>query len=461
MSNAVPDINASFNIFDTLTTRDLDLNLIPQLAAEWKTLDDTTWEFKLREGVKFHDGEPLTSRDVKFSIERTYDPNARTRIATAFTTVERIETPDELTARFVTKKPDPLLPARLASYGGQILPESHFKAVGPDGFSRKPIGSGVVKFKEWVKGDRLVLEANREYWGGAPDFDIVVFKPIPEAGPRTAALLVGEADIVAAVPVDHLHRVNSSGTSRIEGAFYAGLYVLFVNSRVPPLDNPKVKQALSLAIDRETILKAIWRGQGIVPNGPVARGDRIGYEPNRPPLVYDLERARELLQEAGYRNEPVIIESTQGGVQNDRVMADAIVEMWRKAGVNAQLELIEAAVRAEKQRTKAFKGLSWSDPTSTLQDPDGMMWRVLGPGGSNDFWRHEEFDRLGEEARFSMDDKLRAENYRRMTEIFLEHFPWLPIIQPVESFGVQNYLNWRPHPNQLFQLRGDVLRFNR
>jgi ABC-type transport system substrate-binding protein len=297
MSTQVNDITISFNIFDSLTTRDPDLKLIPQLATDWKNLSEKTWEFKLRPGVKFHNGDPLTSADVKFSIERTYDPNAKTLVATVFTTIESIDAPDELTVRFNTKQPDPLLPARLGFYGGQIIPEKYFKEVGPDGFNQKPIGSGVVKFKEWVKDDHLTLEANKEYWGGAPDFDTVTFKPVPEPAPRIAALLAGEADIITKVPIDQIERIKGSGRARVEGAFYAGLYVLGVNSKVPPLDNPTFKQGLSYAIDREAIIKTLWRGQGIVPNGPVAKGDTIGYDEKRPPFQHDLNKARQLIQE--------------------------------------------------------------------------------------------------------------------------------------------------------------------
>ena len=461
MSTSVNDITVSFQLYDNLTTRDPDLKLQPQLATEWKTLNDTTWEFKLRQGVKFHNGDPLTSKDVKFSLERTYNPEAKTRVNTVFTTIDKVETPDDYTVRFITKKPDPLLPARLGFYGGQILPEKYFTQVGPDEFNRKPIGSGVIKFKEWVKDDHLTLEANKEYWGGAPDFDTVVFRPVPEPAARVASLLSGEADVITKVPSDQVERINNAGKTRVEGAFYAGLYVLAVNSKIPPLDNPKVKQALSLAIDREAIIKGLWRGQGIVPNGMMARGDTVGYDEKVPPLAFDLNKAKSLLQEAGYKNEPILIQSTQGQLQNDREMSEAVVEMWKQAGINAQLELIEASVRAQLNTNRTFKGLWWSDPTSTLQDPDGMVWRLIGPGGPQDYWRHEEFDRLGDQARFSLDQSLRDKNYKRMNEIFLEHQPWIPVVQPVESYGVQNYLTWRPNPNQLFQLRKEVLKFNR
>jgi peptide/nickel transport system substrate-binding protein len=460
-STSVNDITITFQIFDNLATRTPDLQLVPQLATEWKAVDDTTWEFKLRPNVKFHNGDPLTSRDVKFTFERLLNPETKALPATAFGTVASIEAPDDLTVRFITKAPDPLLPARTGFYGGQILPQKYLTEVGPDEFKLNPVGSGVVKFKSWVKDGPLTLEANKEYWGGAPDFDVAVFRPVPEAGPRVASIQAGEADIITKVPSDKVDEINRSGKARVESPFYAGLYVLAVNSKAPPLDNPKIKQALSWAIDRDAIVKSIWRGQGIVPNGAISRG-QFAYEPDRPPLGFDLNRAKALLQEGGYNNEPIAIETTQGQLQNDRVMSEAIAEMWKKAGINVQLEIIDAAVRGEKNRNKTFKGLFWSDPTDTIQDPDGMMYRLLGPGGSQDYWRASpEWDDLGAKARTSLDPAFREQAYKRMNDIMSEHFPWIPIIQPLESYAVANYLRWEPNPNQLFQLRKEVLQFNR
>ncbi|MGE3271017.1 MAG: ABC transporter substrate-binding protein [Chloroflexota bacterium] len=460
MSTSFQDIIVTFNLYDNLTARDPDLKLIPRLATEWKSTSDTVWEFKLRPNVKFHDGSPLTSADVKFSIERTYDPAAKTLVATVFTTIEKIEAPDPQTVVFTTKQPDPLLPARLAFYGGQIIPKAYFEKVGADEFNVKPVGSGVVKFKEWVKDDHLTLEANKEYWGGAPDFETVTLKPIPENQPRMAALLSGSADMALKLIPDQVDQLKNNEKARAEGASYAGLYVLGVNSKVAPLDNPKIKQALSLAIDREGIVKALWRGQGTVPNGFVAPGDNVGYDPSRKPFEFNVEKAKALLAEAGYKNEEIIIESSTV-IGNDRQMSEAIVEMWKKAGVNAKMELIEGSVRAQKNREKSFKGFWWSDPTSTLQDPDGMMYRLLAPGGIMDYWREAEWDKLGQEARFSLDTKVRDAAYKRMQEIMDIYYPWIPVIVPVESHGVASYINWRSNPNQTMELRKEVFSFNR
>ena len=459
-STSSNDIRVSFNLFDNLTSRHPDGKLYPGLATEWKLTQQTTWTFKLRSGVKFHNGDPLTSADVKFSIERTYDPNVKTMVATVLTTIDRVEAPDAGTVVIHTKKPDPLLPARLAFYAGQIVPKKYLESVGNDGFNAKPVGTGPVKFASWTKDDKLVLDANPDYWSGKVDFDRLTMRPIPETAPRIAALLKGEVDAITQLPADQGERVAGNATTRVAGALYAGLYVLAVNSKRPPLDNPLVKQALSLAIDRAAIVKELWRGRGIVPSGPIAKGDNH-FDASLPPLAYNPSQARELLKKAGYKNEEIFIETTVAYVSNDKQMSEAIQGMWKDVGVNVKVEVIEFSVRAQKNREKSFKGVFWSDPTSTLSDPDGMMWRLLGPGGPQDYWRQARFDELGNNARFSVDEKFRGEAYKEMTKIFLENFPWLPVIQPYEDYGLQKYVEFTPNPNQQFEIRPFNFKFKR
>src|SRR5215475_11699395 len=179
-STSSNDIRISFNLFDNLLSRHPDGKLYPSLATEWKLANPTTWAFKLRQGVKWHNGDPFSSADVKYSFERTWDPKVNTRVSTVFTTVEKVEAPDANTVVFTTKKPDPLLDARVAFYGGQIVPKKYLEAVGGDTFNAKPIGTGPVRFVSWTKDDRLVLEANPDYFGGKPDFDRFIMRSIPE-----------------------------------------------------------------------------------------------------------------------------------------------------------------------------------------------------------------------------------------------------------------------------------------
>lgn len=454
-STLAPDLNAAFALFDNLTFRNEDQSVIrPMLAMEWR-VQERRWELTLRPNVRFHNGDPLTAEDVKFSIERALDlrsPGARTSVANVFSVVERIETPDPLTVVFVTRHPDPLLPARLAFSGGQIVPKAYVQRIGATAFRQRPVGTGPYRFGEWVAGDRLVLERFDGYWGGAAEYDRVVFRSRPEAAARVAALLDGRADLVTSVPTDQLEAIARSGRARMDGALANGLHVLAVNSRVPPLDNPLMKQALSLAIDRESIVKTVHHGQGVVPNGLIAQGD-FGFDATLPPLEHNPDRARRRLQEGGYRGEEIVLETTRGYLPGDREMAEIVHEMWRAVGVNSKLEQIAISAHADKIRDSTFKGLWWSDPVSTLLDPDGMMYRLLGPDSTPAYWRHAEWEKLGEEARSSLNQELRLRNYRRMNEIALEHLPWIPVVQPRRLYGIANTVEFRPYGNGYLNLR--------
>jgi peptide/nickel transport system substrate-binding protein len=451
---------ALFNLYDTLVAWRADNRLHPALAVRWKLLSPTVWEFELRQGVRFHNGDAFTAADVKYSIERTYDPQAKTLVASVFTTVERIETPEPQIVRIQTRSPDPLLPARLACYGGQMLPKRYVEAVGTQGLETRPVGTGPLRFVERATGDRLVTEAVPDYWGGAIDADRVIFKAIPELGPRVAALLRGEVDLLSGLTPDHIDRVTQGPKTKVAEILMGGLYVLAVNSQRPPLDNPLVKQALSLAIDRTAIIQELWHGRGLAPNSLIPRGDRF-YEEARPPLPYDPGLARRRLVEAGYRNEEIVLESTAGYLPNDRPMSEAIIPMWRDVGINARVEIVEYSVLAQKIRERSFKGLRWGGPVSTLADPDGFMWRLLSPGAPHDMWRHARFDELGRAARFSVDERFRRDAYREMTDILLEHLPMIPVLQPPDLYGLRRSIDWSPYPITLIDLRRYNLRVQR
>src|SRR4030095_3947135 len=211
LSTSSNDIRISFNIFDNLTSRRPDGKLVPGLATEWKLQGQTTGAFKLRSGVKRHQRHPFSSADVKFSIDRSLDTGLKgNRVNTVLTTVDRVETPDPGTVVVHTKKPDPLLLARLGFYGGQIIPKKYVESVGPEVFNQKPIGTGPVRFVSWVKDDKLVLEANPDYWGGRVDFDRLTVRAIPDMAPRVAALLKGEVDLITQVPPDQGERVKAN-----------------------------------------------------------------------------------------------------------------------------------------------------------------------------------------------------------------------------------------------------------
>ncbi len=263
------------------------------------------------------------SADAKFSIERTYDPAAKTMVATALATIERIEAPDPITLVIHTKKPDPLLPARLAFYGGQIVPKKYLESVGNDTFNAKPVGTGPVRFGSWMKDDKAVLEANPDYWGGKIEVDRWTMRPIPETAPRIAALLKGEVDVITQLPPDQGERVTGNASTRVSGALYAGLYVLAVNSKRPPLDNP-AREAGAVPGHRS---RGHREGAVARPRHRAERPDREGRQPLRrercPRWPTTRREAKERLKKAGYKNEEIFIETTVG-------LHGAATSRWRK-----------------------------------------------------------------------------------------------------------------------------------
>src|SRR5919106_4057017 len=185
-STSASDINVFFNLYDNLVMRDENLNLTSGLATSWKLVDDKTWQFKLREGVAFHNGDRFTADDVKFSLERAIGENPRTSVFAALNTIERVDILDASTVNIVTRQPDPLLPTRLSYYGGMMMPKQYFEKVGMEGFRKDPIGTGALKFVEWKKNERLVFEANKQYWRAPLPYEKIIYKPYPETAARMA-----------------------------------------------------------------------------------------------------------------------------------------------------------------------------------------------------------------------------------------------------------------------------------
>jgi peptide/nickel transport system substrate-binding protein len=448
-STSASDVNVFFNLYDNLVMRDENLNLAPALATSWQLVDDKTWQFKLRQGVAFHNGDPFTAEDVKFSLERAIADNPRTSVYAALNTIARIDILDNYTVNLVTKQPDPLLPTRLSYYGGMMMPKQYYEKVGMEGFRKDPVGTGAIKFVEWRKNERLVFEANKRYWRQPLPYDRVIYKPYPETAARIAALLAGEVDFITAVPPDQIDLIERSGSAKVEGALYAGFFAYYINAKNPPLDNKLVRQAMHYALDRQAIVKKLWRGHGVVPNDAYPNVDKIGYDKSKPPFEYDPKKARDLLAKAGYKGEEIKVASAVGYLANDKQLTETVAAMLQEVGINATVHLLEYSVRAQQMRQKTIEGLLLGDPTSTLLDPDGMFWRLMQPGGLIDYWRHPEWDRLMGEARYLQDQKKRDEAYKQAAKIFLDEVPVLIVLQPEKTFALKKDLSWKARSDEI------------
>ena len=446
-STQVLTVNYFANLYDTLTRWDTSLKLQAGLATAWKSVNDTTWEITLREGVKFHDGTPLTAADVKAVYERNLD-RGKTVVTAGFATIEAVQATGPTSLRISTKKPDPLMPVRMAQMGGYIYPARHATDDGVKELARKPVGTGAYRFVEWVKDDRLVMDANQEWWGWGgkpPAIDRLIWKPIPDDFARLSALQRGEVDVITNVPPDQMKIVRTLTVPATRTVTF------WINTTQPPLSDKRVRQALHYAMDTASIVKNLYAGQGKPFSGGLADTD-YGYNAELKPYPYDPERARKLLAEAGVGGGfDVTLYAGSGTMVNDKQLLEVIADMWSKVGVRARVEMMEMAARQKmnNDRTVPPHGLMLINPQSTLLDADGSMWRLFHPNGfGGKYWvgsqPGQRFHDVMEQARYTLEPKKRKELYTEATRIIHEDKPWLELFQEVVIYGVSKRVSFKP-----------------
>jgi peptide/nickel transport system substrate-binding protein len=454
-STQVLTVNYFYNLYDTLTRWDAALKLQPGLATGWKQLNETTWEFTLRSGVKFHDGAPLTAEDVKATLERNLVVG-KTVVQSGFATIESVQVVNPAAISITTKKPDPLLLLRLAQMGAQILPARLTTDDGMKELARRPVGTGAYRFVEWVKDERLVMEANRDWWGWegkAPPIDRVVWKPIPDDFPRLVALEKGEVDIITNVPPDRMKAVAEGRTTQIVSAPSTRLVSFGINATQPPLSDRRVRQALHYALDVNAIIRNLYAGQGKPFSGGLADTD-FGYNTALKPYPYDPAKAKQLLAEAGRPTGiDVTLHAGYGTMVNDKALVESIADMWAKVGIRAKVEMMEMGARQRMLNARAVppNGLLLGNPQSTLLDADGSLWRILHPNGFNGkYWvgsqPGQRFHDLMEQARYTLDAQKRKQLYTEATQIIHEEKPSLELFQEVVVYGTSKRVSFKVRP---------------
>jgi len=452
-STQVLTVNYFVNLYDTLTRWDTSLQLQPGLATSWKNVNETTWEFTLRQGVKFHDGAPLTAEDVKATLERNLQPG-KTVVTPGFTTIEAVQIASPTVIRIITKKPDPLIAVRMAQMGSQILPARLTTDDGVKELARRPIGTGAYRFVEWVKDERLVMEANRDWWGWegkSPAIERVVWKPIPDDFPRIVALEKGEADIITNVPPDRMKSIADGRATRLVTVQATRYVVLSMNTTQPPLSDKRVRQAMHYALDVAAIIKNLYAGMGKPFSGGVADTD-FGYNAALKPYPYDPGKAKALLTQAGYGGGvDLTVHAGTGTMVNDKALIETIVDMWSRVGIRGRIEMMEMGARQRMNNERAVppSGLLLGNPQSTLLDADGSLWRIFHPTGFNGkYWigsqPGQRFHDLMEQARYSLDPKKRKALYAEATAIIHEEKPWLELFQEVVVYGTSRRVAFRP-----------------
>ncbi len=402
---------------EPLITRDNKGDLHPALATSWEAIDPLTTRFHLRQGVKFSDGVEFTSDDVVFSIGHALDPKSTYSLGARIGQVEGAAAVDTYTVDIKTKT---VFPTLLRGLSEIIMePKHYYEKAGPDGPAARPMGTGPFVFQEWVPGDHYTLTANRNYWGGAPAFDRLVIRTIPDGSTRVASLVSGESQIIEEVPIDLIDQVNASGIAKVDEIGTTVGLVLMFDPTIKPFDNPRIREALDYAIDKPLILKQILKGQGELLQGQVLTPGAVGWSPELKPRAFDPAKARKMLEEAGYDfNTPVPILTLNGKYVSDTDICNVIAGMLNKIGVKAMVNTVEGGVFM--QMSNALKmGPLYMVGWYNLGDADfASVW--FTKGGQRTRWFDPEYEKLFVAARSTGDKAERERIYYRMMKILNE-----------------------------------------
>ena len=449
--NLFPNNNIAEHIFDKLVQMDPDSRMIPGLATSWKTIDDKTWEFKLRKGVKFHDGSELTAEDVVFSIERVPTvPNSPGPFSAYTKAIQKIEVVDPYTLRFKYAAPYPLAPNDLSTI--YIVSKKIATGATTEDFNsgKAAVGSGRYKFVRYVNGDRIELARNDSYWGEKPAYEKVQFKIIKNEPARMAALLSGDVDAIEQPPTADLARLKTDPkftlTSKISHrVIYFNFDHLersspFITGKdgKPLAKNPlldvRVRRAISKAINRPAIAERVMEGQAI-PSGQLVSDKLFGFNPALKPEVYDPEGAKKLLAEAGYPDGfNLTIHGPAGRYVNDEKIVQAVAQMLSRVGIGAKVETAPMGPysgRAAKQEY-SFHMVGWGASTGEASSPLRSLLatynRDKGLGAVNwGRYSNPKVDYLIEQALQQVDDENRKVMLQRATALAMEDLGIMPI----------------------------------
>jgi len=429
-------LTLSIQTNDVLLSRSNEGQPVPSLAERWQAVDDLTWRFFLRKGVTFSDGKPFTAADVKFTLDYVLDPNTKYGTASRINQIRSVAVVDDHTVEIKTKVPFPTLLIGLTNI--VIEPKHYHEQVGAEGMLRRPMGTGPFVFERWLPADRYELRANPNYWGGKPKLDRLVFRQIPEGATRVASLLAGETHIIEEIPVDLAPRVKSSRNVELAAVATSGSFVLTFETRKPPFDNPKLRLAADLAIDKELINRQILDSTGEVLDNYVTK-TTFGYNPAVKRRKHDPEAAKRLVAEAGYPNGlSAQIVTRSGRYVSDVEITNAVAGMLSKVGINASVSVVEGGVYS-RMAAASDMGPMHVVGWYSLGDADfNTVW--FADVGKRNFWSHPEYEKLFVEARSTVDQAKRLKAYHRMMEIMHQENPAVFLFGVPSIYGVSKRL---------------------
>nr|WP_313072630.1 ABC transporter substrate-binding protein [Melaminivora sp.] len=447
-----PNIQLSQTLFEGLVCSDADLVIKPCLAESWSA-DGKVWTFKLRPNAKFSDGSPVTANDVVFTLDRVPKvPNSPSSFKVYMQKIEKVEAVDPRTVRITTSELYPLLAINMV--GLPIMSAKAAAGAAPEGKTTTElnagdglVGAGPYKFVSWKRGSEIVFERNPHYWGTAPAWDKVTYRPISNAATRVAALLAGDVDLIEDPPTDDLERLRKDPKLAVETkASNRVIYVALdqngettpgiqgTNGKNPLLDR-KVREALSLAVDRDALVARIMGGVGtpagqLLPYPMFGASKQLSAAPKANP-----EKAKALLKEAGYPDGfTLVLGAPNGRYINDSKVAQTLASMWTRVGVKTTIDSNAPAVFFKNRDAYAYSAYlaGWGTATGEMSNTLNSLLvtpnKEKGQGTTNrSRYSNSEMDKLVAESSTQMDDAARAATLARASEIAMADFAMLPI----------------------------------
>lgn len=425
------------NMFDTLVTWDADNNVIPHLAESWEFLDEDSLQMHLREGVRFHDGEEMTAEDVQYTLTRAMNS---TIVRNNFSWLESVEVADPYTVVINTKGPyTPVLNALCNPLAG-IMPKHLLEADG-EAMAKNPVGTGPYQFVERKEGEYVKMEANEDYWGGTVPTKYLEMRVVPEASQRATLLETGEIDVAYDVLASDVQRLQDNAGTDVLSADSFKVFYLTVNcnSGTAALQDSRVRRALEYAIDKEALCSAVMYGYA-TPSASLVGPGVFGYDESAVANIYDVDKAKSLLAEAGY---PDGFEMSIWVQSSDQTRQEACVilqAMFEEIGVKASVEPMDGSVMDDTIVKGGDFAACSSMNYNLMGDADYVLYSNISPESTSNLSHYNSKDVLDKliAARNLTDDDARAAVYKEISAIMAEDRPYIPLWAYQNLVGIRS-----------------------
>lgn len=440
------------NMFNYLLTNEGEEGFEGDLAESWENVDDRTWAFQLREGVKFHNGEDLTAEDVKFTLERVAKDDTLLEHGN-YNQISEVNVIDDYSFEIITENPEPALLNRLSRLGSSILPKDYIEEEGWEVFLEEPVGSGPYKLQEWRKDDSLILEANEEYFGDAPQWEEVVFRSIPEDSTRVSELLTGGVDVAVNIPPTDVERIESTeGVTAVQSPTQRVMMMVLRTDEDSITGDPKVREAIDLAIDKQAMVDSLLEGAGTVTRTRVTPGNTGANEDLYGQSLYDPERARELLAEAGYADGVELTMSAPNGrYLKDRESAELMAAMLAEVGVTVNLEFLEWSAFNQRYQERSFEDIFYIGYGNSMFDASLALERLTSESAAGETdYDNERVNELLLDAEQNMNEEERVEQLVEAQELIAEDRPQIYTFQLDAITGINERVEFEPRLNEMF-----------